>query len=71
MSKAHKTLSAHRERTAADLEKVLAERQKELFEVRMSAYTDQERSPAQMRAIRRDIARIKTVIGEKNRAQEA
>jgi large subunit ribosomal protein L29 len=70
MTKATQAVSSYRERSLEELEALLETRKKEIFEVRMSAYTDQERSPAQIRAIRRDIARILTILGEKRRQEE-
>ena len=68
MSRKKKELVELREQPLAELKKQLAVREKELFDVRMSAYTDQERSPSHIRAIRREVARILTIMSEKQRA---
>jgi large subunit ribosomal protein L29 len=48
--------------TPADLEKRLLEARKEQFNLRMQRGTGQLTRPSQMRVVRRDIARIKTVM---------
>jgi large subunit ribosomal protein L29 len=48
-----------------DLQKQLEELLKEQFNLRMQKGTGQLSRPSQMRSVRRDIARIKTVITEK------
>lgn len=65
MSKTSKSLSALRERSVDELKKQVDERRRELFDLRMSAYTDQERSPSLIRNMRREVARMLTVIQEK------
>ena len=47
-----------------ELQKQLHELLKEQFNLRMQAGTGQMTRPSQMRVVRRDIARIKTVMGE-------
>jgi len=49
---------------ADDLRKQLEELLKEQFNLRMQKGTGQLSRPSQMRAVRRDIARIKTVMHE-------
>lgn len=49
----------------------LLERRKEQFNLRMQQATGQLAKPDQLRKVRRDIARIKTVLNEKARADEA
>lgn len=52
--------------------KVLGEsRRKELFDLRFKHYTGQLADTAQLRAIRREIARIETLVRERNLAQTA
>ena len=46
----------------AELEKQLLELRKEQFNLRMQRGTGQLTRPSQMRAVRRDIARVKTVM---------
>jgi len=59
-----------RNKTAADLRDELLERRKEQFNLRMQQATGQLGRPDQLRNVRRDIARIKTVLNEKARAGE-
>lgn len=54
-----------RSRETADLNKELLERLKEQFNLRMQRATGQLARPDQLRKVRRDIARIKTVLNEK------
>lgn len=54
-----------RKRDSADLSKELLERLKEQFNLRMQKATGQLARPDQLRKVRRDIARIKTVLNEK------
>ncbi|PWG62110.1 50S ribosomal protein L29 [Sediminicurvatus halobius] len=54
----------------ADLNQELLERRKEQFNLRMQQATGQLSRPDQMRKVRRDIARIKTVLNEKIKAGE-
>jgi large subunit ribosomal protein L29 len=51
-----------------DLKKELAERQREQFNLRMQKGTGQLSRPDQVKAVRRAIARIKTVINQKRSA---
>ncbi len=60
-----------RSKSAAELNKELLERLKEQFNLRMQQASGQLSKPDQMKKVRRDIARIKTVLGEKRRAGEA
>jgi large subunit ribosomal protein L29 len=50
--------------TPADLDKRLLEARKEQFNLRMQRGTGQLTRPSQMRVVRRDIARIKTVMSQ-------
>ena len=43
----------------------LAEKQKHLFELRSQAVTEKLEDPSQLRKTRKDIARIKTVLRER------
>ena len=56
-----------RDKTVEGLEKDLLERRKEQFNLRMQQATGQLARPDQMTRVRRDIARIKTVLNEKTR----
>ena len=53
-----------REKSATDLEASLLELRKEQFNLRMQKGTGQLQRPSQMRQVRRDIARIKTILHE-------
>ena len=44
---------------------------REAFNLRMQQGTGQLSRPSQMRAVRRDIARIKTVLGERGSSEAA
>ena len=58
-------LNKIREMTDAELRTELEKMKKELFNLRFQHVTGQLENPLQMRAIKRDIARIKTIIREK------
>ena len=54
-----------RSMSVADLEAKLAELKKDLFMLRMQHATNHLDNPVKISAVRRDIARVKTVIREK------
>ncbi len=54
-----------REKSVADLNTELLELSREQFNLRMQRASEQLANPARMRAVRRDIARVKTVLNEK------
>ena len=54
-----------RKMSAAELEAKLAELKKDLFMLRMQHATNQLDNPMQLAATKKDIARIKTIIREK------
>jgi large subunit ribosomal protein L29 len=56
---------------AVELEKRLHELLREQFNLRMMRSTDQLGQPSQFKAVRRDIARIKTLMGERAAAKKA
>ena len=58
-----------RSMSVADLEKKLAELKKDLFMLRMQHATNHLDNPVKISAVRRDIARVKTVIREKELEQ--
>lgn len=58
-----------REKTPAELEELLTELAKEQFNLRMQKGSGQLSKPDQVKRVRRDIARIKTVMHEKARAE--
>ena len=51
--------------TVADLNEKVAELKKDLFFLRMQHATNQLDNPMQIAAVKKDIARIKTIIREK------
>lgn len=54
-----------RAKSDEDLEKELNELSREAFNLRMQRGTGQLSRPSQFRAVRRDIARVKTIISER------
>ena len=58
-----------RSMSVADLEKKLVEIKKDLFMLRMQHATNHLDNPVKISAVRRDIARVKTVIREKELEQ--
>lgn len=57
-----------REKEIEALEAELIEQRKEQFNLRMQQSTGQLARPDQVKRVRREIARIKTVINEKSKA---
>ena len=62
------TGSALREKTLDELRKDEEELRTQLFKLRFQQSTGQAQTPHRMRGVRRDLARIKTVINEKERS---
>ena len=58
-----------RQMQATELEEKLGELKKDLFHLRMAHATNQLDNPIRIQAVRRDIARVKTVIREKQRGE--
>ncbi len=58
-------LNKMREMTDVELNAELDKMKKELFNLRFQHVTGQLENPVQMREIKRDIARVKTIIREK------
>ena len=56
-----------RELTVEQLEAKLAEMQDERSKLRFRSATESIENPMQFRTLRRDVARIKTILGEKRR----
>ena len=54
-----------RGKTADELKSQLVELKKQAFNLRFQAATGQMQNPAEMRQVRRSIARVKTILGEK------
>lgn len=64
-------VSELRDKDANALRQELLERRREQFNLRMQQASGQLGRPDQLGKVRRDIARIKTVINEKQRSSEA
>jgi large subunit ribosomal protein L29 len=60
-----------RKKTAEELERELVELTREAFNLRMQKGTGQLSRPSQIKAVRRDIARVKTLLNERQRQQAA
>ena len=58
-------LNKIREMTDAELNAELEKMKKELFNLRFQHVTGQLENPVQMREVKRNIARVKTIIREK------
>jgi large subunit ribosomal protein L29 len=54
--------------SAAELEQKLAELKQELFNLRFQHAVNQLENPMRMKAVKRDIARVKTVLRETENA---
>ena len=54
-----------RDKQSEALQHELADRQKHLFELRSQAVTEKLEDPSQLRKTRKEIARIKTIIRER------
>ena len=57
-----------RARTADELSELLEDLQKAAFNLRFQKASGQLENTAEIRKVRRDIARVRTVLGEKSRA---
>ncbi len=53
-----------REKTPAELEKQLKDLQKELFTLRFQLTINQLENPTRIKAVKKDIARVKTIMRE-------
>ena len=62
-------LKEMREMTEVELNAELGKMKKELFNLRFQHVTGQLENPVQMRELKRDIARVKTIIREKELAK--
>jgi large subunit ribosomal protein L29 len=54
-----------REMSPAELEKKLGDLKKDLFQLRLQHATNQLDNPLRIAAVKKDIARVKTIIREK------
>ncbi len=66
--KSSKYLDSLREKTPAELNEELVSAKKELFNLRFQNATNQLDNTSQIKEVRRNIARIETVIASKSRA---
>ncbi len=57
-----------RKLSSADLEKKLLELKKDLFHLRLQHATNQLENPVRINEVKRDIARVKTIIREQQLA---
>ena len=58
-----------RELADADIEELIVQRQEELFRLRFRSATQPIENPQLMRQLRRDVARLKTILRERELAQ--
>ena len=58
-----------RSKTADELKDQLVDLKKEQFNLRFQRATQQLEKPARVKEVRREIARIKTILGEKSAAK--
>ena len=58
-----------RGRTDEELDVFLREKAEELFKLRFQHFTGQLENVAKMQHVRREIARAKTIVAEKNRSK--
>ena len=59
-----------RDRSVDELEKTLSDLEQQLFKLRFQKSTGQIENPIKIREVRKDIARVLTIMGER-KAQEA
>ena len=60
-----------REMTASDIQARITELQEERFRLRFRGATEQLEEPLRLRAIRRDVARLKTVLRQREMGEVA
>ena len=60
-----------REMTVAELNEKLADRKKELFNLRFQLAVNQLENPMRIKAVKKDIARVNTVITAKSLEEKA
>ena len=60
-----------RAKSAADLQKELLDLRREQFNLRMARVTGDPVKPDQFTKVRRNIARLKTVLGEQSKGKKA
>lgn len=64
------TAAEIREMTDDEIRSRAGELQEELFRLRFRSATQQLENPALLRALRRDVARLKTILRERQLAQQ-
>lgn len=60
-----------REQSEEELETFLAEKQEELFKLRFQHFTGQLENTAKLKLVRREVARVRTVLAERQQDQGA
>jgi large subunit ribosomal protein L29 len=60
-----------RDRTTSELEQLEAESRRELWKARFDNYTHQLDDTSKIERLRRNIARIKTILNERQRTEQA
>ncbi len=60
-----------REMTDAELQQQLGDAKQELFNLRMQRATGQLERPSRLRDVRRNVARVQTVLNQKEKGQES
>jgi large subunit ribosomal protein L29 len=71
-AKSHEKVAKHadlRAKTPDELKDQLVNLKKEQFNLRFQRATQQLEAPARVRLVRREIARVKTILGEKSAAK--
>ena len=59
-----------RDKSVEDLQREIVEKQKHLFDLRSQAVTEKLEDPTQLTKTRKEIARIKTLVRERELAQQ-
>ena len=67
--KTNKYVEELKAKTAAELNEELVAAKKELFNLRFQHVTGQLENPVKMREVKREIARVKTILREKELAK--
>lgn len=60
-----------REQSAEELQRILGELEDQLFKLRFQKSTGQIENPVKIREVRRDIARVLTVLNERRNEESA
>ena len=60
-----------RDRTTSELEQLEAESRRELWKARFDNYTHQLDDTSKIKRLRRNIARIKTILNQRQRTEQA